>query len=228
MLNDRELELARVKSEFTVSEASLNWLDVGGNDRLLLMDILDYPELFSVGIDGPRWNPYKPSLAEMLEEFKELSPEDEHRLGDLYSEASHLREIINTGCHTSDYFGDPYGPPTDKIVSREELTILASKLEEELPRFLASSKVDKKEPPIQALPDSLDPSTSRRLNAMIKAAKRFWGGVKEGSEDLPLNKTISAWIEDEAAVSTTLAGKMASIIRPDWAKNRTWKETKKR
>ena len=183
MLTDKELQIARVKSEFTVSEAACYWMD-------------EDPQ----GVVGD----------------------------DVLARGGHIMRLIGNGCQTST--GRRIGG--ERIVTRRELIRLAGELNEELPRFLASSKVDKKEPPIQALPDSLDPSTSKRLNVMIEAANYFWGGVEEGTETLPLNKTVAAWIEDKltdkAAISTSLAESMASIIRPDWAKYRTWKETKKR
>jgi len=70
---------------------------------------------------------------------------------------------------------------------------------------------------------NVEPSVQKRLLIMSKAYDKFWKVVSNHSKDAPLNKIVAAWIRKEADVSQTAADNMASIIRPDWAKDRTWK-----
>jgi len=81
---------------------------------------------------------------------------------------------------------------------------------------------------IAPIPNELDASVNNRLQAMIDAATKYWKDKKAGDDNLPLNKVIAEDIEKQCGVSHSLADKMASIIRPDWAKDRTWKDNKKR
>jgi len=111
-------------------------------------------------------------------------------------------------------------------LTRSELEELAKSLDD-YPEFLFPNGVDDEGKPIQAVSPYLDKSSYERLSVMIEAANHFWAGIDEG-DNAPPNKTVAAWIEKKTPVSATIADKMASIIRPDWAKDRTWKENKKR
>jgi len=70
---------------------------------------------------------------------------------------------------------------------------------------------------------NIEPSVKKRLLIMSEAYNKFWKVVSSHSKDAPLNKIVAAWIRKEGDVSQTAADNMASIIRPDWAKDRTWK-----
>ncbi len=101
-------------------------------------------------------------------------------------------------------------------ISREALLHIATVLKEEPPFLFYSASLTKE----SAVPDGLDQSVSGRLDALHIAAAH-WKGIKPDSDHIPANKEIAKIIENSVKVSSTMANHMASIVRPDWAKDKS-------
>jgi hypothetical protein len=65
--------------------------------------------------------------------------------------------------------------------------------------------------------DSAKLHISKNLHILNEAANRFWGNADRDERDThPTNKNVVTWLV-EKGFSQTLAGKAATIIRPEWA-----------
>jgi hypothetical protein len=67
----------------------------------------------------------------------------------------------------------------------------------------------------------LDQSVVDRLQVMMNAANYFWG-EKGCADNSTTNVIVGKWIGKEADVSPTMCENMARIIRPNYAKKKTW------
>jgi len=76
--------------------------------------------------------------------------------------------------------------------------------------------------PVQSptVTDKIAPEVAERLQALCDAALEFF---PNGEDKGKTNKAIAKWLGKKVDISPTLAEKVASIIRPDEAKKKTWK-----
>jgi len=87
-----------------------------------------------------------------------------------------------------------------------------------------SSSKQNRPKPFSLETTGFDPSVAERLNILLQAYEKFWTDILVDSKAAPANKRVAAWIEDNSSVSRTVATHMASLIRPNWAKDRTWRD----
>jgi len=69
--------------------------------------------------------------------------------------------------------------------------------------------------------DNIAPDVVERLQALCDAALNFFPNGEDGGAT---NATIAEWLGKKVDISPTLAERAASIIRPDAAKVKTWKD----
>ncbi|MFC1537089.1 hypothetical protein ACFL48_04700, partial [Pseudomonadota bacterium] len=85
--------------------------------------------------------------------------------------------------------------------------------------------------PIDAIDSTsreLDQSVTNRINAIIDTAVHFWSGKTEGDECPNSTNHVIPYLMDNYEFSKRNAEAIATIIRPDWAKNTTWADNTKR
>ncbi len=104
-------------------------------------------------------------------------------------------------------------------ISRNSLIYIAEQIEEN-PSFLFVATKAPIPLPHPEIPHGLDKSVVKRLNALHDAAE-LWVTITPKSDKIPLNKHIAGDIVKASGVSPTMANHMASIVRPDWAKDKS-------
>lgn len=121
--------------------------------------------------------------------------------------------------------------PAKCQISRGLLIEIADAINER-PRFLFPDKVvgnvDALSNAFPSIPDGIDASVVGRLQAIIDTANHFWAGVTD-SGDCPSNTNqVIPYLMDTHGFSKRNAEALATVIRPDWAKEKTWSSNKKR
>lgn len=216
---ERESKTLMLSKRIPLNKAAALWVTNSPDVALFIAQMFSYEDDMPQGCDCEGLAAHTAFQLEDRREWPLIADDTKAEAIELFPSAVSIKMILDSSADCSECAPDRIGDveQTVRLETLQELVEISG----ERPAFLFPPDKGKDTANIQpAVPNNIAPEVAERLQALCDAAVRFFPDGEDGGDK---NEIIAHWIQQQCDLSTTAANSAASIIRPNAAKDKTWK-----